>query len=457
MPGDELRDGSADTGARTGPRHAAPKKPLLTRLHFPAGKAIALAAMPTAVLMGIGFTPQLAMARPQPPASPFKDGPCVTLPETPEKPAGTDGQDADGKPGNSPSPSPDPTTPDDATSPDPAPGATRAPTPEADRDTETAPGAGDRSRDTPPARPSAPPANEQPAPTPSKTPNATPSLSSPPANPWYDPLGLGKKLDDILRPGGNQNADGDAPEGDPSPAPPRPTTSPTPSATPNPAPSASTTRPENPGTPTADPTPKDAPEPPTPPPADPSAPPSPSASPSPSTSPSSSESPKDEDGKQPFPCPVEKDVAGTAEQPPAAIANQPWRLEASDLTLRNLVYHGVVNLTTPDGRTKQALKYTASSIDIGDMHQIVDGEDGKKYHVQAAPDSTSTIRGGKVTLYTERLEGNLFGLIPVVFTPRLQPPPIPLPLAYFTKVKIVQAAQFGGNLTVPGLRLFLTG
>ena len=63
------RTGSDVDAARvrtTGPRHAAPKKPLFTRFHMPAGKAIALAAMPTAVLMGMGFTPTLANADDQP-------------------------------------------------------------------------------------------------------------------------------------------------------------------------------------------------------------------------------------------------------------------------------------------------------------------------------------------------------------------------------------------------------
>ncbi|MFD0394843.1 hypothetical protein ACFQ3Z_31495 [Streptomyces nogalater] len=47
--------------ARTGPRHAAPRKSLFTRFHMP-GKAIASVAMPTAVLMGMGLTSTLALA-----------------------------------------------------------------------------------------------------------------------------------------------------------------------------------------------------------------------------------------------------------------------------------------------------------------------------------------------------------------------------------------------------------
>lgn len=59
MRGDErqLDPAREDPGTRNGPRHAAPRKSLLTKLHIPAGKAFALAAMPTAVLVGMGLTP----------------------------------------------------------------------------------------------------------------------------------------------------------------------------------------------------------------------------------------------------------------------------------------------------------------------------------------------------------------------------------------------------------------
>lgn len=92
MPGDEVHEEEAGTSAydaydvldagraRGARRHAAPRKPLLTRLHVPAGKAIAIAAMPSAVLMGMGLTPQLASAKSLP-KSPFKPGPCVSQPD----------------------------------------------------------------------------------------------------------------------------------------------------------------------------------------------------------------------------------------------------------------------------------------------------------------------------------------------------------------------------------------
>ncbi|MDT0380787.1 hypothetical protein RM572_18705 [Streptomyces sp. DSM 42041] len=168
------------------------------------------------------------------------------------------------------------------------------------------------------------------------------------------------------------------------------------------------------------------------------------------------ELPVGEDGKKVFPCVEEEKVAGEAEQTPAMLPNQPWTLKASSLTIRGQDYEGVFNVRTADGSTKQVLKFTADSVDIGDLHQIVQGQDGLQYHVKAAPGSTSTIREGQVTLYTERLEGKLFGLIPITFDPE-HPPPLNLPDVFFTDVTVQQAGQFGGTLTVPGLHSTISG
>src|SRR5690606_32883352 len=89
-------------------------------------------------------------------------------------------------------------------------------------------------------------------------------------------------------------------------------------------------------------------------------------------SPEEDPSAPDEQRRVPFPCPLEGAVAGTDEQTPVTLPNDPWYLEASSLTLYGLDYHGVVNVTTADGTVKQALKFTAERIDIGDLHQIVD-------------------------------------------------------------------------------------
>jgi hypothetical protein len=111
--------------------------------------------------------------------------------------------------------------------------------------------------------------------------------------------------------------------------------------------------------------------------------------------------------------------------------------------------------TTADGSVKQTLKFTADKLDIGDLHQIVDGPNGLRYHVAAAEGSNSTFRNGEVTMYTERLEGKLFGLIPIVFDPENEPS-VDLPIAHFTDVFVTQAGQFGGELTMPGMHQYMT-
>lgn len=113
-------------------------------------------------------------------------------------------------------------------------------------------------------------------------------------------------------------------------------------------------------------------------------------------------------------------------------------------------------MKTGSGKIKKALKFTASEVDIKDLHQKVVYPEGRTAHVASRPDSTSTIREGQVTMYTEELKGNLFGLIPITFSPET-PPPLNVPFAFFTDVEVLQAGQFGGTLTVPGLHNYITG
>ncbi|PBC85134.1 hypothetical protein SAMN05428945_0293 [Streptomyces sp. 2224.1] len=426
MPGDELPD-SAAAGARTGPRHAAPRKPLLTRLHVPAGKAIAIAAMPSAVLMGMGLTPQMAIAKPAP-KSPFKDGPCVTAPDK------VDGKDAGSKDGAA-------DKKDDAQGKDDA---------KPSGEPSASPSAGKDAGKAPEPAPSGSSKTDEPSG------SATPSPSSSEEKKDDGGLlgGIGDALGGLL---GDKSKDDDS-SASPSPSASEP-------ASPSPSPSASkdsgsatdkVTKPvtdtvgglkdgadkagdavKN-GSKTVNDTVHGA------------------VGAADNALPGGGLDGKDASGKKSFPCVVENKQKGKAEQTPATLPDDPWHLESSALTLRGLNYEGVVNVQTQNGHTKQALKFTADSVDIGDLHQIVDDPtSGKHYHVQGAPGSTSTIRGGKVTMYTERLQGNLFGLIPIVFDPE-HPPPINVPFAYFTKVKIDQAGQFGGNLHIPGLHQSIT-
>ncbi|MFC4610519.1 hypothetical protein ACFO9E_22380 [Streptomyces maoxianensis] len=429
MRGDETQLSMADGGdsirAKTGPRHAAPRKSLLTKLQIPASKAIALAAMPTAVFVGMGLTPRLAVADDK--DIPFAPGPCVTRSDEPAESESPKPSESE-KPSETPSQEPEPTPSGSAGGNDgdePKPDAT--------------PSATDAGK---PADANAP--STSPSPTPSETQTRNP----------LDPLGVGDAIKDIL--------DGSE----------EPTSSPTPSATATAEPTPSTTPSAKPST-----------EPST----DPSAKPSAPTDTVDETVDKTKDAIKDAadkagatteelddavksldpkqdvdipDGAKPrFPCPTSDPKAlAAADLEPGLplLPDDPWILESSLLTLNGLDYKGIVEVKTGSGKIKKVLKFTASSVDIKDLHQLVVGPNGTTAHVEASKGSTSTIRNGTVTMYTEELKGNLFGLIPVTFSPET-PPPLNVPFAFFSNVKVTQAGQFGGTLTVPGLHNHFTG
>ncbi|MFD3559324.1 hypothetical protein ACFWVU_06600 [Streptomyces sp. NPDC058686] len=424
MPADEVRheNSAAEFRERTGPRHAAPRKPMFTRLHIPAGKAIAIAAMPTAVLMGMGLTPTLAQAKDNPTkfsADDYKA--CADAIKASE-----DGKDAtDGKGDESASPTPTPSPSASAgkdTSDDKADSGDKAeptPSPSASKPSDTSGGSSDGST----------------AGTKTATPTPAPSETKNP----LDPLGVGDALKDLLTPKEKE------------------------SATPTPSPSASASKSTDVGGTVKDTVGK-------------------VTKPVTDTADKAGDAVKDTVDKAgkavddaadkatkvvptpspsetgvPDNCPVATDAEGDNEQTPAQVPNDSWHLEASSLTLKGADYQGVVNVRTPNGTIKKVLKYVISNgTDIGDLHQTVDGPDGKTYHVQAGKGTTSTIRGGTTTMYTESISGNLLGLIPITFDAE-HPPPLNIPLIYFTNVKVKQAGQFGGDLHVPGLHQYLTG
>ena len=452
MSADEIRGESAAVPARprTGPRHAAPKKPLFTRLQMPAGKAVALAAMPTAVLMGMGFTPTLARADDKPSAKnltvdEYKE--CVdALEEETEE-----GKDASASP--SPSTSTGPPASDDkeeqGSSGEDASGDSSADNGSSDNGSSSDSGSDDKPETEPEPEPADPAPEEEPTPSPS------PSESNHP----LDPLGLGKALEDLFTPDDKEKKEEEA-AASPSPTP-------SPSASEDKAKDEAEKAKDAAGdakdkatdtvedaakdvTDTADDaaekaeeTAEDT--------AEKAEEAADEASPSPTPSPSASE------GMDPENCPSATEDEGGLEQGIPALADDPWQLEASSLLLKGADYQGVVKVKTANGTVKEVLKYVISDgTDIGDLHQIVkDKQSGKTHHVQAGKGTTSTIKDGKTVMYTESISGNLLGLIPVTFSPE-HPPPLNIPLIYFTKVKVIQAAQFGGTLTVPGMQQYVT-
>jgi hypothetical protein len=446
VPGDEVHE-EAGTSARpahdlsrgrTGPRHAAPRRPLLTRLHVPAGKAIAMAAMPSAVLLGMGLTPQLASAKPLP-KNPFKPGPCVSQPDKDDAEDEKAEKDKDKGDGGKGKDEPGGSAGDGSGASDPEPSPSEPPSSGGGSG-----GGGSEEPDDPEPSPS------DPEPSPS---DPEPSPSDPGEDEDEDDGGLiggiGDAIGDILSP--DEKKEEEAKEEEKKEEQDKAESK---SASPKKSASTLAKPAENPvddvkdgledttdkvGKAAKDVT--DGVK------GDESA-----TDPSDNAAPGKSSKAEKEIAKGGFPCVEEKKDAGKDEQTPATLPNDPWKLEASSLGLHGLDFEGVVNVRTQNGKTKQALKFTAKSVDIGDLHQIVEAPDGTAHHVRAAKGSTSTVKNGTVTMYTERLEGNLFGLIPIVFDPE-HPPPLNIPEAYFTDVEVTQAGQFGGTLTVPGLNL----
>ncbi|WP_445526247.1 hypothetical protein [Streptomyces cyslabdanicus] len=480
MPADEVTHGTGveEFRVRTGPRHAAPKKPLFTRFHMPAGKAIAMAAMPTAVLMGMGLTSTHAVADNNAPtpsaksltADEYKD--CVAALDDPQ-------DKASASPTPSASASAGDAAEDGGATAKPASPATSATGQDSQADRNGQNGRQDASSShasSSPGTASGDKAAPEPAPTASQSqPGGSGTGGAATAAPSAagsggvlgtvgDALGgVGDALGGLLA-GGKQGSGASA---DPGVAP---------SASASPAAGGAKDTGAGVSDPVEDTARKvtdtvtdtvggtvkdtagtvsgtaeeagkavegvqgavgeaageaaDA------------------ATASPSPSASSTTDPED--------CPVATDTVGGVDNK-LLVADDPWYLDASSLLLKGADYQGVVEVRTASGKVKRVLKYVISQgTDIGDLHQTVnDKQAGKTYHVQAAKGSTSTIRGGDTVMYTESISGNLFGLIPITFSPD-DPPPLNIPLIYFTKVKVVQAAQFGGNLHVPGMHVYTT-
>ncbi|GEC10443.1 hypothetical protein SSP24_80980 [Streptomyces spinoverrucosus] len=457
MPADEVAHVADLDGprVRTGPRHAAPKKPLFTRFNMPAGKAIALAAMPTAVLMGMGFTPKLALADEQPAsrslpadeyadqADQYKDCVAALDPEASEDASPTPSPSASASESESAEQAePSPSTSSDDNSSD---GSGTS-----GEDSSSDSGSDDGSQPKPSPSSSAPAAEGK-----SEAEAATPSPSASESNKGVlDTIGdaITGVVDGITGGGAKESA---------SPTP-SPSASPSGSAD---APSGNTGDSGDSGSSNNSGSGKDtsdaaedaagkvtdtvedtvgevtdeATE---------SADPADEATATPSPSASSTVDPED--------CPKATDAEGGVDNP-IAVADDPWYLEASYLDLQGADYQGIVEVRTASGKTKKVLKYVISGgTKIGDLHQIVkDKQIGKTYHVQAAKGSESTITDGETVMYTESISGNLLGLVPLTFSPE-HPPPLNLPWIYFTNVKVTQAAQFGGTLTIPGMHVFTT-
>ncbi|MEU7901452.1 DUF6114 domain-containing protein [Actinoplanes sp. NPDC049118] len=105
-------------------------------------------------------------------------------------------------------------------------------------------------------------------------------------------------------------------------------------------------------------------------------------------------------------------------------------LETASLTMYDSTYDGVTQLSTAEG-TVAALKFSMTKAVNKPFRLTVPEAGGRTTQIDSKELSTE----GNVRFYTPSFKGKLFGVIPVTFTPE-SPPPLTLPVLWFTDVEI---------------------
>ncbi|MFI9361248.1 hypothetical protein ACIG5E_09315 [Kitasatospora sp. NPDC053057] len=475
----EQAEGTAVPAQRSG-RHAAPRTPVRVRLR---GRALAMAAVPTALLMAAAYTPNPAVAESAagkpcgnapvtvPDVAPIETPvPKSELPEPPPAPSGTPGTSGTattGAPSTGPSSVPT-TTPTQAptsapsTAPVKPPAAGTASTPPVARSAATGgsgavsavyQGSGNGTATASRAgliddivggiNHLLDPGSSA-TPTPSATPSATPQVPAAPAPRVGTPaqpaqsqapaVGAQQAAPPAAQSSGKQSSGGQSSGAQPSAG------QPSPGATASGGKSSTKAAPS--ATPSAD------------------APATPAATATPSASPTANPN-----------CDVDaRNLTAGAASSEQVVPLQNWTLQSSRLGLHGAAFHGVYDVKTPTG-TKRVLKFVVNTVDIENLDMSTLEGNGVTFHVQGAPGSTSTMRNGQVTMYVERLSGHLSKLLglpipidlgEITLTPDTLPRwlydligsvPIPLDLE-LTGVTAKQAGQFGGTLHIPGMHMF---
>jgi len=124
---------------------------------------------------------------------------------------------------------------------------------------------------------------------------------------------------------------------------------------------------------------------------------------------------------------------------------KPGKMEVDSLTMYDSTYDGVVDMPTDNGSVK-ALKFSMDKA-VNKPFTLTMDEAGNAVTVIK---SNELVTDGNVRFYTPEFQANLFGVIPVTFTPE-QPPPLTLPILWFTDVTIKLAYVRCDTLTADPL------
>jgi hypothetical protein len=142
-----------------------------------------------------------------------------------------------------------------------------------------------------------------------------------------------------------------------------------------------------------------------------------------------------------------KKLAVSADQP--LVPLRPGILTTARLDMTGLSYDGVVDLPTRDGTTR-ALQFSMDTATNTPFElDTTDSADGPT----TAQVSSKLEISGNVKFFTSKLQGNLLGLLPVTFTPD-SPPPLTIPVLFFTNVTIDLVYVHADTLTADNLHGF---
>ncbi|MFG1994814.1 DUF6114 domain-containing protein [Actinoplanes sp. NPDC048988] len=136
-------------------------------------------------------------------------------------------------------------------------------------------------------------------------------------------------------------------------------------------------------------------------------------------------------------------VAGADDIP--QVSEKPGVMEVGSLTMYDSTYDGVVDIPTRKGSFK-ALKFSMDKAVNKPFTLTIDETGTAKTVIK----SNELVTDKNVRFYTPKFQGKLFGLIPVTFTPE-QPPPLTLPVLWFTDVTIQLAYVRCDTLTAAPL------
>ncbi|ADD42693.1 DUF6114 domain-containing protein [Stackebrandtia nassauensis] len=124
-------------------------------------------------------------------------------------------------------------------------------------------------------------------------------------------------------------------------------------------------------------------------------------------------------------------------------------LNADVMTMTGMNSGGAVDVPTADGK-QRALEFTMDTLDLYNMDQA-SGIEGTKAQLHVINMGSSAVLSGGVRLYVQRMEGLIFGVVPIVITADLPLPPIPVPYLVVTEAKVQTAYVRADRVDLPDL------